>query len=73
MSDLALCLALIRPGKRHLVGRPRAEIEADIWTPDTEGYQFKRSHAFAYALSLAVQMNLMSEALEADMDRSKNS
>lgn len=63
VEDLAVCLALIRPPKRHLKGRPRAEIDQDIWTPseNPEDYAFKRSHAIAFAISLIVQLNLMLE------------
>lgn len=66
VEDLAVCLALIRPGKRHLLSRPRSEIDADIWQPDDSGYTFKKSHATAYAMSVVIQMNLISEALEKD-------
>lgn len=58
--DLAICLALIRPGKKHLIGRPRHEIDAEIWLP-TPGYSFKKSHAIAYAASIVVQLNLLFE------------
>lgn len=63
IEDLALCLALIRPAKRLLKDKSRAEIEAAIWTPTEEegAYAFKRSHAIAFATSLVVQLNLMLE------------
>lgn len=63
IEDLAVCLALIRPGKRHLINRPRFEIMRDIWmTPtDDNKYQFKRAHALAFAASIVVQLNLLVE------------
>jgi DNA polymerase III alpha subunit len=63
VEDLAICLALIRPGKRYLIGKSRAEIDADVWKKG-EGYSFKKSHAIAYAVSIIVQMNLICEEVE---------
>lgn len=56
--DLAVVLALIRPGKRYLLNASREEIEANVWTPDKNGYTFKKSHSIAYAHSIAVAMNI---------------
>jgi hypothetical protein len=61
VEDLAVILALMRPGKRHLIGKPRAEIDAEIWQTGSEGYQFRRSHAIAYSVSIVVQLNLLCE------------
>ena len=61
IEDLAVVLALIRPGKRHLVGQARAAIDAEIWQPSSDGYEFKRAHAIAYAVSIVVQLNLIWE------------
>lgn len=61
LEQLAMVLALIRPGKRHLVGRSWNEIEQQIWDKGDEGYSFKRSHALGYALAIVVQMNLLRE------------
>jgi len=60
IGDLAVCLALMRPGKRHLIGRPRTEIDAEIWQP-TEAYYYKKPHAIAFAASIVVQLNLLVE------------
>jgi DNA polymerase III alpha subunit len=69
--QLAMVLAMIRPGKRHLVGRSWAEVEADIWNLDlTDAYAFKKAHAVSYAMVLVVQMNLMVEALETESEPS---
>jgi DNA polymerase III alpha subunit len=62
--ELAALIALIRPGKKHLQKLPKDEIMKKIWlTDDDEGYTFKKSHAVAYGLSIAVQMNLIVEEL----------
>jgi hypothetical protein len=60
---MAMFLALIRPGKRHLVGRPWREIAETVWDTTEEGYSFKKSHAVAYAHLVAVHMNLICEQI----------
>lgn len=67
IEDLAVVLALVRPGKRHLVGRSRAQIDAEIWAPAVDdAFTFKKAHAIAYAASIVVQLNLLIETLSAD-------
>lgn len=62
IPQLAMILALIRPGKKHLQNSTWAEIEKEIWIKPTDGtYYFKKSHSFAFALSIIVQLNLMVE------------
>lgn len=57
---LAMFLALIRPGKRHLLGKDWAHIAQHIWRSDSSGlYTFKKSHAVAYAHLVVVNMNLL--------------
>lgn len=69
VEDLAVVLALMRPGKRHLMSKSRSEIDSEIWKSGSDGYQFRRSHAIAYAVSIIVQLNIICEktALELDM------
>lgn len=60
--QLAMVLALIRPGKRHLIGFDWPQVEADIWTnTDNDDYTFKKAHAVSYAHVVVVQMNLLLE------------
>lgn len=60
IEQLSMILALIRPGKRHLVGKTWSEIEKTIWDkPADNSYYFKRSHAIGYATVIALQMNLI--------------
>ena len=60
VMELAMILALIRPAKRHLVGKTWSEIEPEIWTAPTNGeYHFKKAHAVAFATVIVVQLNLL--------------
>jgi hypothetical protein len=68
IDDLAVVLALIRPGKRHLIGSPRDVIDASVWTIGTGGYHFKRAHAVAYAVSITVKLKLIIEHMSASLD-----
>jgi len=64
IEDLAIVLAIIRPGKRHLINCPMDQIRREVWVPPQDGtYHFKKSHATAYALSIVVQMNLLVESV----------
>jgi len=60
---MAMFLALIRPGKRHLVGRTWREIGETVWDGTEEGYSFKRSHSVAYSHLVVVHMNLICEQI----------
>ena len=58
IEQLAMILAMIRPGKRHLVGKSWEEIESQVWLkPENDSYFFKKSHAFSYAMAIIVQLN----------------
>lgn len=62
--ELAACLALIRPGKRHLQEMTKSDIMDLIWEKPTNGeYHFKKAHAVAYAMAIVVQMNLICEQI----------
>ena len=64
IEELAACLAIIRPAKKYLLGKPWSEVMLDVWTkPTTEEYYFKRAHAVAYAMAIVVQMNLICEGI----------
>ncbi len=64
IEELAMCIALIRPAKRHLIGKTWTEIGQTIWTkPENGEYYFKKAHAIAYAHVIVVQMNLICEEL----------
>ena len=57
---LAMFLAVIRPGKKHLIGLPWSEVSKTIWEKEEGTYSFKKSHAVAYAHLVVVHMNLLS-------------
>lgn len=64
--DLATVLALIRPGKKHLVDKCVKEgfesIQDEVWTPAENGeYYFKKAHAVGYAHVIVMQLNLICE------------
>jgi hypothetical protein len=62
IEELAAVLAMIRPAKKHLVGKSWGEIFQEVWKkPTTDDYYFKKSHAIAYAHAIVVQMNLICE------------
>ena len=62
IDQLAMILAIIRPGKRHLVGKSWKEIESDVWVkPEDDTYFFKKSHSYGYALAILVQLNNICE------------
>ena len=58
---LAMFLAVIRPAKRHLIGRSWKEVSSTIWDKVEGEYAFKKSHAVAYAQLVAVNLNLLCE------------
>lgn len=64
--DIAMTLALIRPGKRHLqdkcIKHGFASIADEIWVPDpNDAYFFKKSHAAGYSALVYVHANLIIE------------
>lgn len=64
--ELAMVLALIRPGKKHLLDKCAKEgfksIEDEIWTK-TDDYYFKKSHAVGYAHLIVLQLNNICEKI----------
>ena len=58
---LAMFLAIIRPGKKHLIGKTWSEVAKTVWDKDSSDYTFKRSHSVAYANLVIVNMNLLTE------------
>jgi hypothetical protein len=58
---LAMFLAVIRPGKRHLIGRTWKEVSATVWDKVEGEYSFKKAHAIAYAQLVVVNLNLIND------------
>lgn len=66
IEQLAMVLALIRPGKKHLISKCQLEgfdsIRNEIWTK-TDDYYFKHAHAIGYAHLVVMQLNLLCEKI----------
>ena len=64
VEQLSAVLAMIRPAKRYLIGKPWTTVMTEVWTkPETGDYFFKKSHATAYAVAIVAQMNLICESI----------
>ncbi len=61
IARLAMFLAIIRPAKRHLVGKTWAEVAKTVWEKpaDPNVYGFKKSHSLAYSHLVVINMNLL--------------
>jgi len=71
ITHLSMILALIRPGKKHLI--PVCErngfdaISDEIWERSSDdGYVFKHAHAISYAMLVYVHANLLLEQISND-------
>lgn len=67
-EDLADVLALIRPGKRSLLGlyqKDKAACRKLLYAKgDSDEYSFKKAHAISYALVIQLQLHLISAGVE---------
>lgn len=61
IARMAMFIALIRPGKRHLVGKSWREVGNSIWDKTEDAYSFKKSHSVAYSHLVILHMNLLTE------------
>lgn len=63
VDQLAAMLAMIRPAKKHLLGKDWDTIMKEVWVvPENDDYFFKRSHSYSYAITVIVHMNLICES-----------
>ena len=61
---LAMSLAVIRPGKKHLIGKPWKEVEKTVWSKPSDGsFAFKMSHSVGYSHLVVVHMNLLTQSV----------
>ncbi len=59
---MAMFLAVIRPAKRHLIGKTWKEVGETIWhKAGQDSYSFKKAHAVAYAQLVAIHMNILED------------
>jgi hypothetical protein len=64
IEQLAAVLGMIRPAKRHLIGKDWDTVLREVWVkPEGDEYYFKKAHAVAYAVAIVVQMNLICEGI----------
>lgn len=62
VQTLADCIALIRPGKRHLLQpylKAPGIMQKELYAKPENGYAFKKSHAVAYAMIIVLQLHLI--------------
>lgn len=63
VQELADVLAIIRPGKRHLLDvyiQDRDNVRKELYQKPQDGkYYFKRSHAISYAMVIVLQLHLI--------------
>jgi len=59
---LAMFLSVIRPAKKHLIGKTWKDVAKDVWVkPKDDSYYFKKAHSISYAQLVVVNLNLLSE------------
>ena len=64
VEQLAAVLAMIRPAKRHLIGKDWNTIFNEVWDHNNQTqYEFKKSHSISYALAIIVHLNLLCETI----------
>jgi DNA polymerase III alpha subunit len=63
VQELADCITLIRPAKRHLIPQyvhNRKQVRDNhLYQRSGDAYAFKRSHAISYALTIVLQLHLI--------------
>lgn len=61
VDELADVMALIRPGKKVLLGlykKDKINTRKLLYAPDENGFAFKRAHSYAYAMVVVLQLHL---------------
>lgn len=65
IEQLAMFLALLRPGKKHLISKCEVggwdAIKDEIWVKTKDGFSFKKSHSISYSHAIIVQINRICE------------
>lgn len=69
IEQLAMLLAIIRPGKKHLIGRSWTDIEKEVWTKTEDVYSFKKSHAIGYAAAITLQLNQLTYGVDSSKSK----
>lgn len=64
ITRMSMFLAIIRPAKRHLIGKSWKDIAEEIWIkPEDNAYYFKKSHSLSYSVLVALHMNIIDQGL----------
>ena len=67
IMELAMVLAMIRPGKKYLIpickDKGFQAIQDEIWTKTDDAYFFKKAHSVGYSAVIIVQLNLLCEKI----------
>lgn len=64
VDDIACLIAIIRPGKKHLVGESWMKIKEEVWVkPEGDEYFFKKSHSIAFAVLVVLHAQLIARHL----------
>ena len=64
VEQLSILLALVRPSKKHMIGKNWKYLEQYIWEKPVDGsYAFKKGHAIAYSVVIVIQLNLLREGI----------
>ena len=62
IARLAMFLAVIRPAKRHLIGKTWTEVAKTVWDKPTDNsYFFKKAHSISYSQLVVVNLNLLND------------
>lgn len=63
ITDIAMILAMIRPGKKHLqeqcITNGFSSIESEIWKQDSKEFGFKKAHSISYSMVVYIHANLI--------------
>lgn len=62
VQELADVIALIRPGKKHLLTQylqNKEQVRKELYKRPKSGYYFKKGHAISYAMTIVLQLHLI--------------
>ncbi len=64
VEDISCLIAMIRPGKKYLVGQPWERVKEEVWVkPEGDEYFFKKSHSVAFAVLVVLHAQLIARHL----------
>ena len=70
VEELAMLIAMIRPGKFHLIGASSwKSVSSEIWVkPKNDKPYLKKPHAIAYAYAIVAQLNKLTELIASSLE-----